>query len=132
MSAERTNTAKVSKVTPVNCTDDVMMEKEGLRLPLFKQDPEWSRKTLAEKKAMSRIYKIRGLRASAPGRTIRLAKHRITVHLKNLQQVPDFITTYSEMLYKDEIRDYMNTFFDKIRNEVKVVYFNGKVVPYNV
>lgn len=132
MSAEKIVKDKFSKISPVNCADDVMMIKEGIRPPLFFQNPEWAKKTLAEKNAMSKIYKIRGLRASAPGKTIHIAKHRLTVHLKNLHQVKDFTTTYSEMLYANEIFSYMTAFFGNMRNEVKIVYYNGKEVSYNV
>lgn len=130
MSAEKTTREKISKYPPVDCSNDEMMVAEGIRVPILVRNPEWSKKTGPEKKALKRLKKIKGLRASAPGRTVRIAKHRITVHLKNLKKVPNFVTTYSAEIYPDEIRNYMNTFFDNMKEEVKIVYYNGKQISY--
>lgn len=111
---------------PVDTANDAMMVREGLRPPLFIQNAEWHRKTLPEKAAMAYISKIKGLRASAPAKTIRTIPHRITVHLKNLKKEIGFKTTHSDMIYADQVADFMRTFFGNIKNEVKVVYFNGK------
>lgn len=111
---------------PVDTANDAMMVREGLRPPLFIQNAEWHRKTLPEKIAMARIPKIKGLRASAPPKTIRTIPHRITVHLKNLKKEVGFKTTHSDMIYADQIFEFMKTFFGHMKSEVKVVYFNGK------
>lgn len=128
---ERKPSDKKKEVQPINPADDAMMVKEGLRNPLFVQDPEWSRKTLPEKAAAARMVKIKGLRASAPGKTLRTVKHRLVVHLKNLAQVEKFKTTYSEQLYVDQIVGYLHTTFDKLKGEILTVYYNGKIFPYS-
>jgi len=132
MSAEikKVSEKKKSEISPVNTKDDALMVREGLRLPLFVQNPEWHKKTPQEKAELEMFPKIKGYRASAPSRTLRTCKHGLTVHLKNLKKVPDFKTTYSVKLYQDEILGYLHTFFDDMAEEVKVVYYHGKVFPF--
>lgn len=111
---------------PVDTANDSMMVREGIRPPLFIQNAEWHKKTLAEKAAAANVLKIKGLRASAPARSIRTIPHRITVHLKNLKKEVGFKTTYSDYIYQDQVGEFIEAFFGAMRNEVKVVYFNGK------
>jgi len=129
--SEKKSSDKKKEMQPINPADDAMMVREGLRNPLFIQDPEWSRKTSPEKAAAKRVAKIKGLRASAPGKTIRTVKHRLVVHLKNPNQVEKFKTTYSEQLYADQVLGYLLTTFDKLKGEILIVYYNGKVFPYS-
>jgi hypothetical protein len=111
---------------PVDTANDPMMVREGLHPPLFIQNAEWHRKTLLEKAAMANISKIKGLRASAPAKTIRTIPYRITVHLRNLKKEVGFKTTYSDTIYMDQVAEFMESFFGHMKNEIKVVYFNGK------
>jgi len=121
---------KRSELSAIDPKNDEMMVKEGLRLPLFVQNPEWHKKTPQEKAELSMFGKIKGYRASAPSKTRRTAKHAITVYLKNLQKDPSFKTTYFDKIYFDEILGYLQTFFGGMKNEIKVIYFNGKVVSF--
>lgn len=116
----------VSTVQKVDCRNDNQMVKAGIRPPLLVQDPEWHKKTPEERKALKKEGKIKGLRASAPPKIVRLLPHRLTVHLKNLKKVPNFKTTISEIMYRDQVYEYMSTFFGHIKDEVKVIYFDGK------
>jgi hypothetical protein len=136
MSAENKKEFSEKKKTeqlPVNCKNDYMMVKEGIRVPLFVQNPEWHKKTETERNELDREFlkkgKIKGYRASAPARTKRSIPQRIVVHLKNLKKVPDFKTTYSEVLYEDQILNYMEMCFKHMKEEILSVYFHGKLYP---
>jgi len=132
MSAEikKFSEKKKPEIQPVNTKDDALMIREGLRLPLFEQNPEWHKKTPQEKAELEMFSKIKGYRASAPSKTRRICKHGLTVHLKNLKKIPEFKTTYSVKLYQDEILGYLHTFFDSMLDEIKVIYYNGKKFPF--
>lgn len=121
---------KKSELSAVDTKDDAMMVREGLRLPVFIQDPEWHKKTPQEKAELEMFSKIKGYRASAPSKVRRIAKHAIVVYLKNLKKVPNFKTTYSEQLFSDEVFGYLHTFFDSMLDELKVVYYNGKIISF--
>jgi len=121
---------KKSELPAVDTKDDALMIREGLRLPLFIQNPEWHKKTPQEKAELEMFSKIKGYRASAPSKVRRIAKHAIVVHLKNLKKEVSFKTTYSEKLFPDEILGYLHTFFDSMLDEVKVVYYHGKIFPF--
>lgn len=128
---EKKPSEKKKEMPPINPSDDAMMVREGLRNPLFVQNPEWHRKTLPERAAMSNMWKPKGYRASSPGKTRRTVQHRLVVHLKNLQKEVNFKTTYSEQLYKDQILGYLHSNFDRMLEEILVIYFDGKVFPFN-
>lgn len=115
-----------STVQKVDCKNDYQMVKAGLRPPLWIQDAEWHKQTVEEKRALSRMSKIKGLRPSAPPKLLRGLPHRLTVHMKNLKKDPSFKTTVSATMYKDQIYEYMAIFFSHLKDEIKVVYFNGK------
>lgn len=121
--------APQSTVSPVDTSNDSQMVRYGIRPPVTFQDPEWHRKTRPEKEALRKVRKIKGLRASAPGRTVRTVKHNIVVHLKNLKKEVKFKTTYCDQIYKDQIINYLDANFGKMKDEVLVVYFNGKIFP---
>jgi hypothetical protein len=134
MSAEKITSkdkAKEKRYPPVDPANDFQMVNEGLRPPLFIQDPEWHKQTGPERIALGRMRKIKGLRPSAPPTVRRIAPHRITVHLKNLKQLVDFKTTYSDVIYQDEIGSYLDLYFSHMKEEIKVVYFNGKKIREN-
>lgn len=113
---------------PVDTRNDGMMVRAGIRPPMFDQNPEWHRKTLAEKAALANISKIKDLRASAPSTPLRTIPKRITVHLHNLKKEINFKTTHSDVIFQDQIYDYLRTFFGHMKGEIKVVYFGGKNV----
>lgn len=113
---------------PVDTKNDAMMVREGLRQPLFLQNPEWHRKTLSEKAALANQAPIKGLRASAPPKIMRTIPKRITVHLKNLKKEVGFKTTISDVIYQDQIFEYLSAFFGHMKSEIKIVYFGGKNV----
>lgn len=126
MSAQPTKPVATSSVPKVDCRNDHQMVKAGIRPPLLVQNPEWHKKTEEERKLLKKVSKIKGLRPSAPPKTVRTLPHRITVHLKNLKKNPEMKTTISDVIYEDQIYDYMMSFFGTMKDEVKVIYYNGK------
>ena len=117
-----------STATPVDCTNDAQMVREGLRVKPLIYDAEWHRKTPEERYYLDRQVKIKGVRVSSAHAPLRSVKHRITVHLTNQEKNPKLKTTYSSLLYEDQITEYMGVFFGHCRNKVKIVYYNGKNV----
>jgi hypothetical protein len=124
--------APQTTVSPVDTTNDHQMVRYGLRPEVFFQDPEWHRKSLSEKDALSKFKKIKGWRLPAPVPVKRTVPHNIVVHLKNLKKEVNFKTTYCSKIYEDQILNYMKAFFEKMKEEILVVYFNGKIYPISL
>ena len=119
-----------STVPKVDCTNDAQMVRAGLRPAPLVYDAEWHRKTPEERYYLDRMVKIKGVRVTSAARILRTVPHRITVHLTNLQKSPTLKTTHSALLYKDQIQEYMSTFFGHCKDKIKKVYYNGKNITY--
>lgn len=117
-----------SSVPKVDCTNDLQMVRAGLRVPPLVYDAEWHHKTPEERYYLDRQVKIKGLRVTSAAVPLRTAPHRITVHLTNLAKSPKLKTTYSALVYEDQILEYMGAFFGHCKDKIKVVYYNGKNV----
>jgi len=115
-----------STVPKVDCTNDSQMVRAGLRPAPLVYDAEWHRKTPEERYYLNRVVKIKGVRVTSGSKIIRTVPHRITVHLNNLQKSPTLKTTYSTVIYKDQIQEYMGAFFSHCKDKIKKVYYNGK------
>lgn len=117
-----------SSVPKVDCTNDLQMVRAGLRVPPLVYDAEWHKKSYEDRYVLDRQVKIKGLRVTSGHAVLRTAPHRLTVHLTNLQKSPTLKTTYSVVLHKDQVLEYMGTFFGNCKDKIKVVYYNGKNV----
>ena len=115
---------------PVNPSNDSEMIREGLRVPPFEQDPEWHKKTEEERKKLSVIPKIKGLRASKTPIKEDPIKRRLTVYLKNPTKSPNLKTTYSEKIESYKLYGYLNMTFGKIKDQINKIYYNGKKLDW--
>ena len=117
-----------STVPKVDCTNDAQMVRAGLRVAPLEYNAEWHKKTPEERYCLDREVKIKGLRVTSAPKILRTVPHQITVHLTNLQKSPTLKTTYSAIIYSDQIIEYMGTFFGHCKDRIKKVYYNGKNV----
>lgn len=117
-----------STIPKVDCTNDAQMVGAGLRVAPLVYEAEWHRKTPEERYLLFREVKIKGVRVTSAPKILRTVPHRITVHLTNLQKSPTLKTTYSTIIYADQVQEYMSAFFGHCKDKIKKVYYNGKNV----
>lgn len=123
--------SNISTVPAIDCTNDAQMVREGLRVAPLEYNAEWHRKSLTDRAVLAAETKIKGLRVTSASKVLRTSPHRLTVHLKNLKKSPILKTTYSVLLYKDQLQEYMDTFFGKESDKIHIVYYNGRNITRN-
>jgi len=113
---------------PVNCKDNVMMIREGLRPPRFIINKDVFAQSAEQKELVKTLKRTTHLSTE---RSVFRDIHRkpqgcLIVHVKNKHKLPKFKTTHNYKCAEHEVRDLLNVFHEK--QLVTKVMFNGKEV----
>ena len=116
--------------SPVDCSDNEMMVREGLRPSLFELNKMHFYKTRSEKEEVNRLKRIQSLFSGKPVFNDIYHKPigRLIVHLKNDQHLKDFHTTFNYECKEHEVKEILSVFHDK--QIVTSVKFNGREINH--
>ena len=112
---------------PVNCKNDRIMVREGLRPPKFYLNRQLFVKSKEERTLLKRIKYKKKFEGSKPLDTNRpLCNNKLSVHLINFKKQKDFKTTYSFYCTENEVWPIINNFFN--RKSIKSIRYKEKKI----